>query len=647
MMPATRIVACLATGLVMAAAAVPSGQLQVEIDGAVWSPDGELIQELVQVVDGAIVSPDGQVIVVGAQPGAQRGGRGAPEGTALLAGRVVAADTGAPLREAEVTLEAAGRRLRRSTLTDANGQFTFNRLPDGEYTVHAGKAGHVRLAFGQRYAFGRGTPVTLAPGERLDTVNLALPRGSVLTVRVTDDRGDPVAGADVRIQQFEYQPDGGRRLTGVSNGGVGSGTTDDRGEFRAYGLMPGDYVVGATPRALPTRATDPTPGDGDLGDGVPLAPTFYPGTISVDRASPVSVGLGEETGIQISMLAARLGRVSGTVVDSRGQPAAGAQIQVVTRQDTTVLTSRNTTRVANDGTFSIGDLPPGEHWLTFRTTGRRGNIQVNPDDLRLQVERLQEVVERERAEGDGIRIAASLELAANGPREPEFASVPVVVSGDDVMGLYVATRPGTEVTGTITLPAGASLPRPVRVRAEVLGDTGSDATTGPLDEPAFRLSNVAGRVLFHAILPSGWAVASVTLDGRDITDEPIDVTGRDSLPGVVVTLTNDPTHVTGRVVDETTGQLLRDYVVVVQPVEALGSPVATSRRVRAVRPDGQGRFETTGLRPGRYLATAVTDLQDGRQYSPELRARLRASAREIVLGPGDDLTLDLLLTRGF
>jgi hypothetical protein len=139
----------------------------------------------------------------------------------------------------------------------------------------------------------------------------------------------------------------------------------------------------------------------------------------------------------------------------------------------------------------------------------------------------------------------------------------------------------------------------------------------------------------------------VTLDGRDITDEPIDVTGRDSLPGVVVTLTNDPTHVTGRVVDETTGQLLRDYVVVVQPVEALGSPVATSRRVRAVRPDGQGRFETTGLRPGRYLATAVTDLQDGRQYSPELRARLRASAREIVLGPGDDLTLDLLLTRGF
>jgi hypothetical protein len=85
----------------------------------------------------------------------------------------------------------------------------------------------------------------------------------------------------------------------------------------------------------------------------------------------------------------------------------------------------------------------------------------------------------------------------------------------------------------------------------------------------------------------------------------------------------------------------------VQPVEALGSPVATSRRVRAVRPDGQGRFETTGLRPGRYLATAVTDLQDGRQYSPELRARLRAGAREIGLGPGDDLTLDLLLTRGF
>jgi len=585
------------------------------------------------------------LVIVSAQPAAQRGGRAAPDGTAALGGRVVAADTGVPLREAEVTLESSGRRLRRSTLTDANGEYRFTRLPDGEYTVRVAKAGFVRLAFGQRYAFGRGTPVTLTPGARLDTVNLALPRGSVITVRVTDDRGEPLAGATVRVQQFAYRPDGQRQLTAAGDGAVGNGTTDDRGEFRAYGLLPGEYVVGATPGRTPEPAAR---GEDAPTAGNRLAPTFYPGTISVDRAAPVSVGVGEDTGIQISMMAARLGRISGTVVDSRGRPAAGARIQAVTHQDSTVLTGRNLTRAANDGTFSIGELPPGEHWLTILTrVSGRGPARLDPDTLQAELDRAQE---RLQIAVDGVLIEPTpdaIDLPADGERarEREFASLPVVVSGDDVAGLYIVTRPGIDVRGTVALPAGASLPRPLRVRAEALGNAGNTVTTDTLDSRAFELSGVAGRVLIDAIVPRGWAVASVTLGGRDVTEEPIDLNGLDSLSGLVVSLTSDPTRVEGGVVDEA-GRALRDYVVVVQPSEALSSPEATNRRVRALRPDGQGRFETGGLPPGRYLATAVPALQEGREYSPELRERLRAYARELVLRPGDHVALDLPVTLG-
>jgi hypothetical protein len=275
---------------------------------------------------------------------------------------------------------------------------------------------------------------------------------------------------------------------------------------------------------------------------------------------------------------------------------------------------------------------------------------VNPDTVRLELERVRESFDNialEFAQDIGVRAESfAVPPPADGdPREREFASVPVVVSGDDVTGLYIVTHPGTDISGTIVLPEGASVPRPLRVRAQTIGNAGNDATSEPLDGTAFQFSGVAGRVLFDAVLPSGWAVASVTLDRRDITEEPIDLSGRDSLSGVVVHLTNEATRVTGQVVDGA-GQVLRDYVVVVQPAEALGSPDATNRRVRALRPDAQGRYETAGLRPGRYLATAVPALQEGREYSPELRERLRPLAREIVLRPGDEVALDLLITRG-
>lgn len=632
----SRVTTCVVAGLVLTAGTVGVGQVRVETSGAVFSPEGELLEELTE----PILSPDGQAVVFSVQADPQRG-RLEPQGTAVLGGRVVAAGTGAPIREAEVSLEAADRRVRRSTLTDADGRYAFERLPGGEYTVRVEKPGYIRLAYGQRDAFGRGTPVVLAAGARADSVNFAVPRGSVITVRVTDDGGEPVAGAVVRVQQFEYRPDGQRQLTGVQPGSM-FGATNDRGEFRAYGLMPGEYVVGArlgADEAPPANGIVPTEDGSAPGAGNRLAPTYYPGTINLERATPISVGVGEETVVALAMVAARLGLIAGTVVDSHGQPAAGAQLRVVTHLATTVLPNPNAGRVANDGTFSIAGLPPGEHVLTVRTAaGRRG-----------QPLRIVEQREALRADADGQLVLSApvqmFTLPGDGDREREFASVPVVVSGDDVTGLYIVTQPGIDVSGTVVVPAGATRPPRVRVRAEALGDTGSGATGRPLEDAAFELTGLAGRVFVDAILPNGWAVASVTLGGRDITDEPLDLTGRTSLSGIVVALTNDPARISGRVTDDA-GQPLRDYVVVVQPAELLGSPEATNRRVRAVRPDGQGRFETSGLRPGRYLATAIPALQEGREYSPELRERLRPTARELVIGPGDDRRLDLPITRG-
>src|SRR5204863_848426 len=62
-------------------------------------------------------------------------------GTARIRGRVVAADTGAPLRNARVAI-APDADSSSPAFTDDQGRFTFAGLPAGFYTLTATKSGY-------------------------------------------------------------------------------------------------------------------------------------------------------------------------------------------------------------------------------------------------------------------------------------------------------------------------------------------------------------------------------------------------------------------------------------------------------------------------------------------------------------------------
>jgi protocatechuate 3,4-dioxygenase beta subunit len=559
--------------------------------------------------------------------GAARGAAPPETGTAGLAGRILAADTGAPLRRAQVTLTATEGRLRRATFTDAEGAYAFTDLPAGRYTISATKAGYVTLQYGQRRAFEPGRAVTLADGRQVAAVNLPLPRGAVIVVRVTDDRGEPLPGAMVQVQRYQYGPDGQPRLTGAS-AATTLATTDDRGDFRAYGLMPGEYVLSA--RASPVTMTRSAPGTAS-GQDEGLATTFYPGTISAAEAQPVSVGLGEETFVQLSLVAARFARVSGTVETSGGQPAAGASISLATYSGSSMSSSSAGT-VADDGSFSLAGVPPGEHYLQVRQGSTLSLFSATA--------------------AGGSNVIAVQGVAQPGPSAAagnETASVPITAAGRDITGLRIVTGPGTEVTGIVVYqgdPPARSAQGP-RVSLRPVGPLGTfgGASAGPAgDDGGFTITGGSGRVLFNVVGPDGWSLLSVTLDGRDVTDEPIDLAGVPSLSGVVVTIASDLPHLRGTVAGPG-GEPARDYAVVLQPAEAL-EPDAAARRVHVLRPDAQGTFESPGLRPGRYVATAIEGLDDGRQYSPAFRDQLRPRGREIQVERRGDVTLDLVLVSG-
>ncbi len=526
----------------------------------------------------------------------------APTGTARLLGRVVSAESGTPIRRAQIRLNSRDARVNRETTTDNDGRFEVGGLPAARYRLYVSKAGYVTLEYGQARPFETGRPIDLSAGQSLEKLDFSLPRGSVISGRITDELGDPVT--EVQVQALRYQfVNGERQLT---NAGRPS-ATDDLGQFRIYGLMPGDYVVRASLRTA------------NLPEGVTGYPgTYYPGVVDVAEAQTVMVALGQElSSVAFSLVPAQLSRISGTVTGSDGRPVAGAIIQLRTSGGIAPRLPGGGNQTRPDGTFRLTGVPPGDYII---------DVQQRPRDL--------------------AELAVAVERLAL-----EFASVPVSVAGD-IDGLAISTTPGVNLTGTVVFRGSngqSASPRGIQVTAPGSAGTGSPmaALAGRVlgagrvnNDGTFELRGLAGPHFIRAGgLPAGWAVRGVTLDGVDITDVAFDFKPGSPSQSVVVTLTDRLTQITG-MVRGPGGQPASDYVLLVFP-ENQTLWGAQSRYVAVARPNQNGTFSINGLPPARYLAVALPSLENGAQHDVALLTQLRPRGQNVTLAEGQTLNLNL------
>ena len=140
----------------------------------------------------------------------------------------------------EVRFSEGGRAM----LTDESGVFDFTGLPAGRYTVTVSKTGYISLEYGQRRPLQPGMPLEVGDGQQLRNVDFSLPKGGVIAGRL---RGRSRRAGRGRIRARDALPlRAGRQEQLVP---AGAAETDDRGEYRVWGLDPGDYYVNAVTRS--------------------------------------------------------------------------------------------------------------------------------------------------------------------------------------------------------------------------------------------------------------------------------------------------------------------------------------------------------------------------------------------------------------
>jgi hypothetical protein len=238
--------------------------------------------------------------------------------------------------------------------------------------------------------------------------------------------------------------------------------------------------------------------------------------------------------------------------------------------------------------------------------------------------------------------------AESGPNGSSRTAVQqLIVAGEEVT-VALTPVPGVQLGGAITFEAAGTPPPDgftgFRVTPVALGTAasigGRGGRPGDVSQTGqFTINDVApGVYVVRASAPRGWAMKAVYLDGREITDQPIEVKS-ENVSGLNVIFTDKISSLKGTVRDARNNGAIDVTVIMFPSDERLWLP--QSRQIITARTDSSGSYHLSAVPAGDYLVVAVEEVDQGEWFDPAYLDQIRSRASKIKIEEGDQRTQDL------
>jgi len=415
---------------------------------------------------------------------------------------------------------------------------------------------------------------------------------AVIIGRVNDEDGEPMAliqvvalrrPTDEEIDDREGLPSRAQELRPA-----GMAQTDDRGQYRIFGLKPGEFYIKAVDQYEPMFHIIIS-SEWEVHDalGSQYAPVYYPGVTQISQAEAVPVTPGEEGHMDFVMRRIKTVEISGRVIGADGKPATDVYLYLeeLPAADYGVF---HGSEIDAKGEFKVKGVAPGSYMLHAQQHSSEEANYHATQKIEVGSDNIDSIT---LALGRGVNLSGRVEVSGAGTIQFERLSLNLISHDDQTASAWARVK--------------------------------KDGTFQLLDVPdgTFAFS-------MHG-LDEGWYLKSVRLGADDLLAKGMEVEKGEGGGTIQVVVSNDGADLAGSVTQD-------DKPVIGARVRITPDPESSYNhsRSRTANTDQGGRFSFVGIAPGQYRVIAKASGPDGGNA-------VASDAKSVRLSERDHKTIEL------